>query len=416
MAICDIRGDGSVWLGHDNQIELLTVKNGRFHRKDLRAAFAPLGQAYIMTMTRYRGYVWLGTNDGIYIDDADKTRIVQGRGPVSLSQNYVTALCPTSDGRLLIGTLQGLDIYHPLTRTTGHWNTTSPELQLSSNFINCLLTANGQIWVGTESGGVNKLTPRLLSLVNYTHQPKTPGSLSPNCVNAMYVQRDGTLWVGTVEGGLNRKAPGSNTFVHYTTANSPLTHNSVSTLAADAGERTLWIGTWGGGICTADLQQGGAIRPLNVGPQSAGSLDFIGALAVDTLNRGLWVGTNTGLFSTISPSVGSRSPCPPGHASRAASAASSPATNSSSWAVWRAWCRSISGRGATVASPVTGSLPISSTTRKAAFWRRFRLSARRATAPFGWAATATDCIAVPDGMAKNGSRPTPPTTDCPATP
>ena len=296
VAICDIRGDGSVWLGHDSRIELLTVKNGRFHRKDLRAAFAPLGQAYIMTMTRYRGYVWLGTNDGIYIDDADKTRIVQGMEPVSLSQNYVTALCPTSDGRLLIGTLQGLDVYHPLTRTTGHWNTTSPEPQLSSNFVNCLLAANGQIWVGTESGGVNKLTPRLLSLVNYTHQPKTPGSLSPNCVNAMYVQRDGTLWVGTVEGGLNRKAPGSNTFVHYTTANSPLTHNSVSTLAADAGERTLWIGTWGGGICTADLQQGGAIRPLNVGPQSAGSLDFIGALAVDTLNRGLWVGTNTGLF------------------------------------------------------------------------------------------------------------------------
>ena len=36
-----------------------------------------------------------------------------------------------------------------------------PDKSLNCNFINCLLTDNENIWVGTEIGGINLLTPKL---------------------------------------------------------------------------------------------------------------------------------------------------------------------------------------------------------------------------------------------------------------
>ena len=86
--------------------------------------------------------------------------------------------------------------------------------------------------------------------------------MSPNCVNASYVEKNGTLWVGTVDGGLNRRAAGSKEFTHYTKSNSSLTHNSVSTLTAN--NRTLWVGTWGGGVYWLDMDNPAKLNRLEV--------------------------------------------------------------------------------------------------------------------------------------------------------
>jgi ligand-binding sensor domain-containing protein len=169
-------------------------------------------------------------------------------GLAGLSHDFVSSLAVSADHLLLIGTLGGLDILDGRNGRMEHWNVTSKINPLSSNFINCIYACHRQIWIGTETGGIVKLVPRYLELINYVHT-KDPSSLSPNAVNAMYAEPGGTLWVGTVEGGLNRRVAGTDVFLHYTTANSGLTHNSVSTLVADRQGR-LWIGTWGaGGLC-----------------------------------------------------------------------------------------------------------------------------------------------------------------------
>ena len=125
---------------------------------------------------------------------------------------------------------------------------------LNCDFVNCLLTDGDIIWVGTEVGGLNKMSRRMLFVQNYYHTPAIPGSLSQNPVNAIYEDPSGVLWVGTVEGGLNRRAPGSNTFEHYTTdAPAHLSHNTVSCFTSDNDGR-LWMGTWGGGIGWIDMK------------------------------------------------------------------------------------------------------------------------------------------------------------------
>ena len=111
----------------------------------------------------------------------------------------------------------------------------------------------------------------------------------------MYAAPDGTLWVGTVEGGLNRRLKGESNFTHYTKSNSALPHNSVSTLAADDYGR-LWIGTWGGGLCWIDMKNPQTIIRLELPPEQARLMNFIGAMAYDHINNGMWIGSNDGVF------------------------------------------------------------------------------------------------------------------------
>ena len=111
----------------------------------------------------------------------------------------------------------------------------------------------------------------------------------------MYVEPDDVLWVGTVEGGLNRRAAGETAFTHFTNQNSGLSHNSVSTLAADKQGR-LWIGTWGGGVCMLDMKSPHRITRLQLTEEQMRLTNFVGALAYDPFNDGMWIGSNDGMF------------------------------------------------------------------------------------------------------------------------
>lgn len=169
---------------------------------------------------------------------------------------------------------------------------------LNSNFINDILSEEDHIWFGTETGGINMLSPRRLSIRNYKHDKENPSSLSYNPVNTVYEDIYGTLWVGTVEGGLNRKEHDNEQFTHFTREGEGLSHNSVSALTADQDDH-LWIGTWGGGINLLDLKAPRQVLKV-ISSQTNGGfpIDFIGSLTYDPINNGIWIGANQGLYFT----------------------------------------------------------------------------------------------------------------------
>ena len=292
LGLCDVYGNGTVVLCNNGVVNEFSVKNNQFVTKNISSLFPKLDSRYAGAVISYHGKIWLGTNRGLY--NSAKQEFHASGTVHSLQHEVVTSLAITEDDKLLVGTLCGVDIIDDKTGTIEHWNCSSVN-PLSSNFVNSLLSKDGQIWVGTETGGITKLAPRQLQLEFFKHDAANPASLSPNAVNAMYAAPDGTLWVGTVEGGLNALAPGSRNFTHYTMANSGLPHNSVSTLAAD-NRGNLWIGTWGTGIAVMNLQQPGRIIPLVVDAKHQPFLNFAGALVYDPINDGMWLGTNDGLF------------------------------------------------------------------------------------------------------------------------
>jgi len=292
LGLCDVYRNGTVVMCNNGVVSEFSVQNNRLVAKNISSMFLPLDYRYAGAVISYHGKIWLGTNRGLY--NSAKQEFHASGTVHSLQHEVVTSLAITEDDKLLVGTLCGVDIIDDKTGTIEHWNCSSVN-PLSSNFVNSLLSKDGQIWVGTETGGITKLAPRQLQLEFFKHDAANPASLSPNAVNAMYAAPDGTLWVGTVEGGLNALAPGSRNFIHYTTANSGLPHNSVSTLAAD-NRGNLWIGTWGMGMAVMNLQQPGRIIPLVVDAKHQHFLNFAGALVYDPINDGMWLGTNDGLF------------------------------------------------------------------------------------------------------------------------
>lgn len=299
MIIKDIDGDDSVWIAIDNGLFRLRPKSGRLVKTELNQAFKEASKWFVTNITVFAGRTWIATNNGLYSYDSatgGRQHITDSApaGNSRLSHSFVTTLCPIDGSTLLVGTLRGVNILDVNTGTVTMWNESGPAHTLNSCFVNCITNTGSQIWVGTETDGIYKLTPWELDLKQYVHDSNA-GSLSAGCVNAMYVEPDGTLWVGTVDGGLNRKSRGENTFTHFNTHNSALSHNTVSTLMSD-GNRRLWIGTWGGGINLINLDAPGLItRPAGC-ERMEHRIDFIGAMAYDAINNGVWIGANEGIY------------------------------------------------------------------------------------------------------------------------
>lgn len=304
IALRDIDEDGKIWIGAGDEIYKISIdRQGNLIANSIAECLKFETGIYISNFVVKENEVWISSDRGLfrYSKSGNVIRQYQhsSSDPHSLSQNYLTDLAITNDKQLVISTLRGINIYNPMTddfeRISRDLSNSGSNL-LNSNFINCILADGDYIWFGTETGGIDLLNPRRLSIRNYRHDKEDASSLSYNPVNAIYEDKHGTLWVGTVEGGLNRKEPGSEGFTHYTLEKGGLSHNSISALTADSSNR-LWAGTWGGGIDLLDLS---APRQVihRISSQTTGGvpIDFIGSLTCDSINNGMWIGANQGLY------------------------------------------------------------------------------------------------------------------------
>ncbi len=172
----------------------------------------------------------------------------------------------------------------------------------------------GNLWVGTYTGGLNRLGPasdgkRPRAFVRFTHEPRDPSSLSNNFVMSVLEDTSGTLWVGTIDGGLNRFDPGSGTFKRFRgdpDSTEGLSDNSIFAILEDP-SGDLWIGT-ADGLNRMDPRTGKVTRFLSDrnDPGSLGG-NNIRALFFDRKGR-LWIGTDGGGLNRLISGDGTGTP------------------------------------------------------------------------------------------------------------
>ena len=304
IALCDVDEDGSIWVGLENKVCKLTAHNSVIVPQLVSPKLIFDKGTFISVFKLKENEVWIGSDKGLYrynkTGNMVKHYTYSSTNTYSISQNYISDMAVTTDKQLIVTTLRGANIYNPITDTFEHLNQENNDntTRMNSNFVNCVFVDKNIVWFGTETGGLNKLTPRRLSLRNYVYDKDDLNSISRNPVNAIYEDKKGTLWVGTVEGGLNRKSKGENRFHHYTAESSyRLSHNSVSAIAADNQNR-LWVGTWGLGINLLDINNTNrpVIQYLNSDTHPNFPINFIGSLCYDTRNNLMWIGSNHGLY------------------------------------------------------------------------------------------------------------------------
>ncbi|MDR1762807.1 MAG: response regulator [Dysgonamonadaceae bacterium] len=297
IALKDIDGDGNIWAGLDNRVCKIYQSDGGTLKAVRQIPALQLEEnTLVSAFILKENELWIGTDNGLVRYDRNHGTLREyshsRTDAHSLSQNHVTDLAVTANSQLLIGTLLGINVYNPVSDDFEHIEAPA----LNSNFVNCLLSDGDIIWIGTESGGINRMNVRKLSVNIFVHNKEVPYSLSANPVNAVYEDASGSLWVGTVEGGLNRKLAGERRFTHYTAESATrLSHNSVSAITADAQNR-LWLGTWGGGVNLLDLQHPEKPRLRVITDPDYPGIWFTGALCYDSINNGMWIGSNPGIF------------------------------------------------------------------------------------------------------------------------
>lgn len=120
---------------------------------------------------------------------------------------------------------------------------------LSNNSVNCILqTKDGYLWIATKDG-LNRFDGKSFKV--FKNNPIKTNSLPENYVMSLFESRNGTLWVGTWGGGLCKYDPIYETF--NTIKPRMRNDNYVQNIVEDS-KGNIWFGTLDGGIFKYNLQ------------------------------------------------------------------------------------------------------------------------------------------------------------------
>lgn len=180
---------------------------------------------------------------------------------------------------------------------------------ISDNAVNCLIgDADGSLWVGTDSGGLNHFYPARETFISYKYKSYDLSSLADNRVLALLRTPDDILWVGTYRGisQLNLKRQYFKRFLSNPQDPLSLQQPAVRAFCKHSSGITF-VGTDGGGISAFDLEHRIVfhLRADPGRPNSPYSLnsDRVFCLLEDR-DGSLWIGTLSGGLSNYNPATG----------------------------------------------------------------------------------------------------------------
>ena len=244
------------------------------------------------------GFIWFGTNAGLYRYDGYSLKSYQHdpNDPNSLSDDTIRVLYKDRDGILWIGSnFGGLDRLDPTQDTFTHYrHDAADNRSLSDNSVGCIYQdRNGVLWVGTRVG-LNRFEPDTGTFVQYHHMtPEFVSNRVGNNFTSIVEDRLGTLWLGTVKGlsTLDRSTGKFSRFLHDPANPHSLGQDYVNSIRVDQAG-LIWVGAMsGGGLSVLDPKTGRFSRyPFHAKEQGIQTFTGVGSIYEDR-DGVLWLGT-----------------------------------------------------------------------------------------------------------------------------
>jgi len=256
------------------------------------------------------GLVWIGSRDGLTMYDGHAFRVFEhdASDPRSISDHSVRTIYEDRGGNLWIGTnTGGLNRLDRASWTFEHFrhDSTDPGSISHDSVYAILEDRTGALWVGTQVG-INRLDRATGVFARMLADPSDPGSISNDYIMALHENRAGRIWVGTLGGGLNLWNPETESFTAF--RNDPddpqsLGHDRVSSIAEDSSGK-MWVGTLHGLSLLLDPDQG-RFRNFDHDPSDPASLSDELVTSVEPgLPGKLWVGTHGGGLNELDVASG----------------------------------------------------------------------------------------------------------------
>ncbi|MBT6434536.1 MAG: hypothetical protein HOK28_15665, partial [Deltaproteobacteria bacterium] len=278
-----------------------------------------LPQSTILALAQDKaGFLWLGTQEGLVRFDGADFKIWNRAKVPELTSNKINALEFARDGSLWIGTYDGLNRFDGNTFTQFNENSGLGK----GRIWDILEDPSGNIWVGSDGGGLTKISPagklqRFDSKQGLANSRVTGLALRAGGglyvatygggvfifqdgefkqfaggaelgvldVQALYLDSNDSLWIGTDGAGLVRYHAGN--FKRYTKQDG-LSSEQVRVVSEDKNGH-IWFGTSGGGLHS--FKDGLVKSYLKSGQISNDSIMSI----LEDREKNLWVGTRVGL-------------------------------------------------------------------------------------------------------------------------
>ena len=254
-------GQGSVWAalraGTGSGLEQCSAQACADVVVAGRAAVNALG-------TDSAGRVWIGTDAGLFVAQSGKLQAIGKAG-------RVTFLYGDPQGMLWAGTAQGLLRVSPSGATE--------LLRSGETYLAAAEDREGDLWLGTEAGGLAVLRDRKFSTLT------AQDGLSEEYVLSLAQNAAGDVFAGTRGGGLNVEQAGK---FHALTTAQKLASNIVLAVAT-VPNGDVWAATPDG---LSLVRNGRVIRTFTTADGLAD--DFVRSLLV-ARDGALWIGTRHGI-------------------------------------------------------------------------------------------------------------------------
>ena len=296
-----------------------------------------------------RGFVWIGTQDGLnrfdgytfvkYLHNPNDTN--------SISDSWIYSVTEDKDGNLWVGTRRGLNkfnfaknkftryihtpenesdpyrdnVYGCVAGNDGLVYTNTPPLinafdpktgkykhfrnnvgenpNVEEQTLPIIIDKDGEIWAATTFG-LTKFNPITGNFTNYQHNPADKNTINDNNILSVYQDLTGKIWVGTSQ-GFSILDKGNDIFRNYSLSvnGNPV---GIRTIVQDF-KGKFWVGTQGNGIFRLSFDSNKkAIVETQISSgveQNASQLNHntVNSLIIDR-SHNLWIGTLNGLDKT----------------------------------------------------------------------------------------------------------------------
>jgi ligand-binding sensor domain-containing protein/signal transduction histidine kinase len=193
-----------LWVGTDGEgLFLFDVAKGVFKKHPLHDRFS---SKVIKTIYKDpRENLWLGTWDGglMKLSSSQKEIEVFNQENGNFQSHHVWAIAPDSLGNLWLGTLRdGLCYFSPSTKKYKYYRMKAgdPSSLANNDILTLLIDSRKNLWVGTANG-LSVMKAGTDRFVNF-FSDGSDSTLSATVIQSFYEDELGNVWVGTNGGGI----------------------------------------------------------------------------------------------------------------------------------------------------------------------------------------------------------------------